>query len=46
MAGIAGHQSKNRNEHTVVKSEKYRKNVWSYNVGTESDKIKHPCYIP
>jgi len=46
MAGIAGHQSRNRNEHTVVKSEKYRKNLWSYSVGTESDKTKHPAPFP
>jgi len=46
MRGIVGHQSRNRNEHTIVKSEKYRKNMWSYSVGTEIEKTKHPAPFP
>ena len=46
MIGVIGHQSRNRNEHTVVKIEKYRKNMWSYSVGTEKDKTSHPAPFP
>lgn len=48
MIGIKGHQSRNRDEHTVVKETKYRKNLWSYMVGCEKDKKtnKHPAPFP
>jgi DNA modification methylase len=48
MIGIKGHQSRNRDEHTVVKGTKYRKNIWAYMVGVELDKKtnKHPAPFP
>ena len=48
MIGIQGHQSRNREEHTIVKNEKYRKNIWSYMVGVEKNKSdnKHPAPFP
>ena len=48
MIGIKGHQSRNRNEHTVVKETKYKKNLWSYMVGCDKDKKtnKHPAPFP
>lgn len=48
MIGVAGHQSRNRNEHTVVKKTKYHKNIWSYMVGVEKDKSmnKHTAIFP
>lgn len=41
-------QSRQRNEHTVCKKEKYLKNVWSYNVGVEPDRKmnNHPAIFP
>jgi len=48
MKGIKTHQSRNRDEHTIVKSEKYRKNIWSYTVGTELNRKvnTHPAPFP
>jgi DNA modification methylase len=48
MVGIKGHQSRCRDEHTVVGNSKYIKNLWSYMVGVEKDKKtnKHPAIFP
>jgi DNA modification methylase len=48
MIGVKGHQSRTRQEHTEVKSSKYRKNIWQYMVGVEKDKKtnSHPAIFP
>ena len=48
MIGIKGHQSRHRNEHSIVKKMKYKKNLWSYSVGLEKDRSlnKHPAVFP
>ena len=42
------HQSRCREEHTVIKSTKFKKNIWYYSVGIEVDKKvnKHPAIFP
>jgi len=41
-------QSRQRNEHTICKKEKYLKNIWSYSVGIEPGRKtnKHPAIFP
>ena len=48
MIGVKGHQSRNREEHTVVKNKKLKKNLWTYTVGTEKERSvnKHPAIFP
>ena len=48
MIGVKGHQSRNREEHTVVKNKKFKKNLWTYTVGTEKERSvnKHPAIFP
>jgi site-specific DNA-methyltransferase (adenine-specific) len=48
MIGVEGHQSRNREEHTVVKNKKFKKNLWTYTVGTEKERSvnKHPAIFP
>lgn len=48
MKGEKKHQSRCREEHTIIKEEKYKKNIWNYSVGIESDKKtnKHPAIFP
>ncbi len=45
---IEGHQSRNRNEHTVSRKTTYKKNIWTYMVGVEPDRLinKHPAPFP